>query len=44
MEKEKTFSYTVEQKLTEGNMLDVLTTAFEGGIGYWACLDNGHPE
>ncbi len=34
------FNFSVEHTLTEGDILDVLTTAIEGGIGYWACLDN----
>lgn len=27
-------------KLDEDTVKDILTTAFEGGIGYWACLGN----
>jgi hypothetical protein len=25
-------------------LLDIITTAIEGGIGYWACLNNDKPE
>ena len=41
---EKAISYQVEQTLTEGDILDVITTALEGGIGYWAMLDNEHGD
>lgn len=27
-------------KYDEQDMEDIVVTAFEGGIGYWACLDN----
>lgn len=33
--------YTVEKELTDGDIEDILTTALEGGNGYWACLLNG---
>jgi len=36
--------FEVKHTLTEGNILDILTTAIEGGIGYWCCLDNSHPD
>ena len=26
------------------DMMDIVITALEGGIGYWACLDNTTPE
>ena len=42
MENKITFSVT--HALTERDILDILTTAIEGGIGYWACLDNTHPD
>lgn len=32
--------YEVKHEINEGNILDILTTAIEGGIGYWACLLN----
>lgn len=38
MEKEK------EHMLTEEELKDVLCTALEGGIGYWACLLNDDPD
>lgn len=41
---EKKITFTVEHGLTEGDVLDILTTALEGGIGYWACLDNTTDE
>ena len=36
--------FTVEKILTVEDMDDIMTTALEGGIGYWACLDNSTPE
>ena len=36
--------YTVERTLSEENIKDILTTAIEGGIGYWAILDNSTPD
>ena len=29
---------------TDQDMEDIMVTALEGGIGYWACLDNTLPE
>ena len=40
----KEIKYTVERTLSEENIKDILTTAIEGGIGYWAILDNSTPE
>ncbi|MBQ0142030.1 MAG: hypothetical protein KBT06_04400 [Prevotellaceae bacterium] len=37
---DKVISYTVEHQLTVNELKDVITTAVEGGIGYWACLLN----
>lgn len=34
------YTYTITRTLKEEVLLDVLTTAIEGGIGYWACLLN----
>ena len=39
----KEIKYTVERTLTADQMDDILTTAIEGGIGYWACLLNDDP-
>ena len=36
--------FTVERILTPDDMDDIFTTALEGGIGYWAVLDNTTPE
>ena len=37
-----TFEITVEVSvyLTDEDVADLICTAIEGGIGYWACLDN----
>ena len=35
-----TVTFNSSHSLTEENILDIITTALEGGIGYWACLDN----
>lgn len=32
--------FTVERTLTVEDMDDIMTTAIEGGVGYWAVLDN----
>lgn len=37
---EETVTYSVKRRLTETEIKDVITTAIEGGIGYWACLLN----
>lgn len=37
---EQALNFSVNHSLTEQDILDILTTAFEGGIGYWCCLDN----
>lgn len=39
----KTFEIKVEKtlRLTEEDINDILCSCFEGGCGYWACLDNG---
>ena len=31
-------------ELTDDDITDIVVTALEGGIGYWACLDNSGPE
>jgi hypothetical protein len=40
----KTFEVDATIKLTEEDITDIMVTALEGGIGYWACLDNTTPE
>lgn len=37
---EQEIKYTTEKILTVGDLEDIMTTAIEGGIGYWAVLDN----
>lgn len=32
--------YTIKRELTPDDFDDILTAAIEGGISYWACLDN----
>lgn len=41
---DKEITYTIERKLTVGEIKDVITTAVEGGIYYWACLLNDDPD
>ena len=36
--------FTKSQELTEEDITDIVITALEGGIGYWACLDNAGIE
>lgn len=36
--------YQIKDSLTRDEVMDVLTTALEGGVGYWACLDNTLPS
>jgi hypothetical protein len=35
-------NFTIETKieLTDARVADALTSAFEGGIGYWACIED----
>ena len=35
---------TVTYYYTDEDLKDILITALEGGIGYWACLDNTEGE
>lgn len=37
-------SYQVTHTLDKDELKDILTTAIEGGISYWACLGNDDPE
>ena len=41
---EQALNFSVNHSLTEHDILDILTTAIEGGIGYWCCLDNTDPD
>lgn len=36
--------YTVKVPVTKEDVTDIVVTAIEGGIGYWACLDNTGAE
>ena len=36
-------TYTITKELTKENLNDLMANAFEGGIGYWACLNNDTP-
>lgn len=36
--------FTKCQEITEEDISDIVITAIEGGIGYWACLDNTGEE
>ena len=38
------YTYEVTRSLDEDMIKDILTTAIEGGIGYWACLGNDDPD
>lgn len=42
----KTYNVPVKLsvKITEEDINDIMVTAIEGGIGYWACLDNTSQE
>jgi hypothetical protein len=35
---------TIQQSFTKNDLLNIITTGLEGGIGYWACLNNDTPE
>lgn len=37
-------TFTVKHGLTKENILDILTTAFEGGIDYWGYIDYDDPD
>jgi hypothetical protein len=41
--KEDKLTVTMTVKFTEDDIEDIVVTALEGGIGYWACLDNNTP-
>lgn len=38
------FKVQITKEFTDEEMEDIVVTALEGGIGYWACLDNTTPE
>ncbi len=40
MEKKHELSAKITVKLTDQDIEDIIVTALECGIGYWACLDN----
>lgn len=40
----KTMKYEIKRELSVEIIKDILTTAIEGGIGYWAVLCNDTPE
>jgi hypothetical protein len=33
----------IELNIADEGIENIVITALEGGIGYWACLDNAHP-
>jgi hypothetical protein len=35
---------TIQQSFTKNDLLNIMTTGLEGGIGYWACLNNDTPD
>jgi hypothetical protein len=35
---------TIEKTLKKDEFVNIIITALEGGIGYWACLNNDTPE
>lgn len=41
---DQALNFSVQHGLTKEDILDILTTAIEGGIGYWCCLDNTDPD
>ena len=38
------YTIKITKEFTDENMEDIVVTALEGGIGYWACLDNTGKE
>jgi len=36
--------YTIQIPITGEQIENIIVTALEGGIGYWACLNNATPE
>ena len=38
------FKVQITKEFTDEDMEGIVVTALEGGIGYWACLDNTTPE
>jgi hypothetical protein len=35
---------TIQQSFTKNDLLNIITTGLEGGINYWACLNNDTPD
>ena len=46
MEEERKHQIIVKREidLTDEDVTDIVVTALEGGVGYWACLDNTGKE
>lgn len=44
MSKQHEVTVTTSWYFTDDDMENIVITALEGGIGYWACLDNTLPE
>ena len=38
------FKVQITKEYTDEDMEDIVVTALEGGIGYWACLDNDNKD
>ena len=38
------FTVQITKEYTDEEMEDIVITALEGGIGYWACLDNDNED
>ena len=43
-EQRKTIKVELEVMVTAEDIDDIICAALEGGIGYWACLDNSTEE
>lgn len=43
-EKKVVGTATITKNITEKDVENIMVTAIEGGIGYWACLHNDKPE
>lgn len=41
---EQIITFSTQHTLTESDVKDILTTAIEGGIGYFLCLCNDEPD
>ena len=38
------YEVQITREFTDQDMEDIVVTALEGGIGYWACLDNDNDD